>query len=114
VTFCDKTRAVALHLKTQTERLSISDLCDIHCMDAERFLKTPTSEPYNIVFCDPPFRQDWATKLLALLPVHMAPQGLLYLETESETLLDIPAHWTVLKEKTAGQVTYRLLMRIEL
>ncbi len=111
VTFCDKTRAVALHLQAQTERLSIVDVCDISCGDAERFLKIPVTEPYDIVFCDPPFRQDWGPKLLALLPAHMASQGLLYLETEADTLLDIPPDWVVLKEKTAGQVRYQLLMR---
>ncbi|MGL5409851.1 MAG: RsmD family RNA methyltransferase, partial [Shewanella sp.] len=66
---------------------------------------------FDIVFIDPPFRKDLAQKTIQLLDSQgwLNDGALIYVEIESElTHLTIPAHWHTLKEKTAGQVSYRL------
>ncbi|WP_299494084.1 16S rRNA (guanine(966)-N(2))-methyltransferase RsmD [uncultured Shewanella sp.] len=79
--------------------------------DTLTLLKTPPDEPFNIIFIDPPFRQSLAEECIRLLNLHqwIAPDALIYLETETElSALTLPQHWVQLKEKKAGQVTYRL------
>ncbi len=68
-------------------------------------------EGFDIAFVDPPFRKGLAEQTIKLL----SQQGWLndcaqiYVETENElSSLSVPSDWVQLKEKTAGQVTYRL------
>lgn len=66
---------------------------------------------FDIVFIDPPFRQNLVKQVIEKLTVEqsLAAQATVYVETESElTELGIPTHWELLKEKVAGQVAYRL------
>ena len=66
---------------------------------------------FDLVFIDPPFRQNLATPICQLLVERqlLSPSALIYIEIESE-LKDFvaPASWQQLKEKTAGQVSFRL------
>ena len=66
-------------------------------------------EPFDIVFLDPPFRQDYVKKTCALLTNkrHLAPAAYVYTETEPcvpPRVRDLK----VLKQAQAGQVEYRL------
>lgn len=68
-------------------------------------------EGFDIVFIDPPFRKGLAENSIKALTAHnwLKPDALIYVETESElSALPVPADWSQLKEKTAGQVCYRL------
>ncbi|WP_299003477.1 16S rRNA (guanine(966)-N(2))-methyltransferase RsmD [uncultured Shewanella sp.] len=81
--------------------------------DTLTLLNTAPTEPFDIIFIDPPFRQQLAKPCIQKLNTHqwLAPNALIYLETETEVALsslNIPPHWMPLKEKVAGQVTYRL------
>lgn len=79
--------------------------------DTLALLKTPAKIPFNVIFIDPPFHQGLAQQCIQLLETHqwLSHDALIYLETETELgPLNIPQTWTALKEKTAGQVTYRL------
>lgn len=70
---------------------------------------------YDLVFIDPPFRKGLANQALQKLQhdARLKPRTLVYLETEQEWQSDgALSGWQVLKEKTAGQVCYRLLERI--
>ena len=69
---------------------------------------------FDLVFVDPPFRQNLAEKSCFLLESNhwLTEQALIYVEVESElSNLDIPDNWLLLKEKTAGQVICRLYQR---
>ena len=69
------------------------------------------SVSYDLVFLDPPFRQGLLDECIALLSENtiLKPGALVYLELEQERNdLILPAHWVQLKEKVAGQVSYRL------
>ena len=69
---------------------------------------------YDVVFLDPPFRKDLAELCCQLLEQKnlLSDNAMVYLETESE-LTDprVPDNWELYREKTAGQVIYRLYQR---
>ncbi|HBI21363.1 MAG TPA: 16S rRNA (guanine(966)-N(2))-methyltransferase RsmD [Legionella sp.] len=68
-----------------------------------------TSEPFDIVFVDPPFDQSHLLRCIETLahsPL-LVEGGLLYLETPVERVLDARI-WEVVKSKKSGQVVYAL------
>lgn len=74
-------------------------------------LKTPPTEGFDVVFIDPPFRKGLAQACIDGLndQAWLNEDALVYVETEREhPPLNLPGHWLPLKEKQAGQVTYRL------
>lgn len=84
-----------------------------HNTDALTFLKQQ-GEPQDVVFIDPPFRKGLLTETVSLLEENgwLADDAMIYIETEKELALeDIPAHWHLHREKTAGQVCFRLFER---
>lgn len=75
-----------------------------------------TNETYDLVFIDPPFRKNLANPVCQILQERqlLKPAALIYVEVESE-LNDFapPACWQLLKEKSAGQVSFRLYQKSE-
>lgn len=68
--------------------------------------------PFDIIFIDPPFQQNLVAPVLTHLAQNgwLADNALIYVETEkTHPPLTLPEHWHILKEKTAGQVTSRLI-----
>lgn len=79
--------------------------------DTLKLLATSPVEGFDIVYIDPPFRQDLAEKSIQLLSENhwLKDNAQIYVETESEiSQLTVPINWVQLKEKKAGQVIYRL------
>lgn len=110
VTFVDHTRALADALKSNLTLLR-SDTTTIACQDVVAFLSQPATRPMDIVFMDPPFRQGWLDRLLPLIAEQDWVQSgsWVYIEHESElTTPAVPSNWLLHREKTAGQVCYRL------
>ena len=66
-------------------------------------------EPFDVVFLDPPFRQEYVKKACALLANrgHLAPAAYVYTETEPGAPTQAPG-LTALKQARAGRVEYRL------
>jgi len=75
-------------------------------MDALQFLKQNT-QPFDVIFLDPPFGMGWLEKLLPHLAPHLAADGVVYIESES-LFADRPG-WAVFKHGKAGNVHYHLL-----
>jgi 16S rRNA (guanine966-N2)-methyltransferase len=69
---------------------------------------------YDIIFVDPPFAQPQLLDCISFFEQSslLVDQGLLYLESPQEVLLD-PVRWEKLKLKKAGQVTYALYRKKE-
>jgi len=66
---------------------------------------------YDIVFLDPPFRQNLIENTLASLEPLLKLGSYLYIEIEKSTVLpELPENWRVIRDKTAGQVRYHLLL----
>ncbi|NRF32917.1 16S rRNA (guanine(966)-N(2))-methyltransferase RsmD [Vibrio coralliilyticus] len=81
--------------------------------DALSFLQQ-AGTPHHVVFIDPPFRKGLLEQTVTLLESNgwLANDAMIYIETEKELALEgIPTNWHLHREKTAGQVSYRLFER---
>jgi 16S rRNA (guanine(966)-N(2))-methyltransferase RsmD len=78
--------------------------------DALEFLCV-SGDLYDVVFVDPPYRSDLWPRVAQLLPRHLAPQALVYLERAGRAG-PLPG-WEVWRQGRAGQVAYQLLKRAE-
>jgi len=74
--------------------------------DAFDYLKRG-DEVFDLVFLDPPFRQNALAAVLERLPRRLAPRARVYLEAPEP--LEAGAGWGELKRARAGQVSYQLL-----
>jgi len=74
--------------------------------DAFEYLKS-TRDTFDVVFLDPPFRQNAAPALLERLPARLAHGARVYVEAAAP--LELPAPWRELKRARAGQVSFQLL-----
>ncbi|MCF7355437.1 16S rRNA (guanine(966)-N(2))-methyltransferase RsmD [Vibrio sp. CK2-1] len=109
VTMVELNKQAYQQLVTNSSQLKANNI-EIHQQDALQFLQQP-GQAYDVVFIDPPFRQGLLEQTLNLLQQNgwLAENGLVYIETEKELQLpEIPEHWQLHREKTAGQVCYRL------
>lgn len=71
--------------------------------------KTPPT-PFDVVFVDPPFQQRlWQESIDELAEGGwLTPDAAVYIESEPETPIAVPQHWHLHRDKTSGQVRYRL------
>lgn len=80
--------------------------------DASQWLNTFTPEkPFDVVFLDPPFAADLLQPCCDLLQRSglLFKNSLVYIETDRHQSPPItPPTWDLFREKTAGQVCYRL------
>ena len=65
------------------------------------------AERFDVVFLDPPFRQNALPELLAALPPRLQRGARVYVEGDRPA--DVAAPWRELKRARAGQVSYQLL-----
>jgi 16S rRNA (guanine966-N2)-methyltransferase len=63
-----------------------------------------------MVFLDPPFHTDLFSESCELLDDSgcLAKDAIIYVEHELDANVEIPDSWICLKEKSSGQVTYKL------
>ncbi|MBR0574047.1 MULTISPECIES: 16S rRNA (guanine(966)-N(2))-methyltransferase RsmD [Pasteurellaceae] len=112
VTFLEKFAKASQQLKNNLALLK-TDKGKVINTDTLQFLAQKNNElPYDLIFIDPPFNKGFVPQVLDLLIKnnYIAPNGLIYVETEkNHTALVLPETWQILKEKTFGQVTSRLI-----
>ncbi|WP_100754054.1 16S rRNA (guanine(966)-N(2))-methyltransferase RsmD [Vibrio salilacus] len=113
VTLIELNSSAFKQLQSNIAALNTSNLTAVNS-DALSYLKQ-AGTPHHVVFIDPPFRQGLLDETIQLLEQNgwLTDDALIYVETEKELTLDnaIPAHWHLHREKTAGQVSYRLFNR---
>ncbi len=81
--------------------------------DALNYL-SQAGTPHHVVFIDPPFRKGLLSETISLLEQNgwLAEDAMIYIETEKElSIAGLPESWRLHREKTAGQVSYRLYER---
>jgi 16S rRNA (guanine966-N2)-methyltransferase len=108
--FVEQVPAAARTVQEQLKRLGADSKGRVMEMGATRFLRTPT-KPFDIVFLDPPFGTGALTEYVAQLDLGnwVNVGGLVYLENERTAGIPcLPAHWELLKSKSAGEVGYHL------
>ncbi|MBK5144040.1 16S rRNA (guanine(966)-N(2))-methyltransferase [Budviciaceae bacterium BWR-B9] len=105
-------RSIAQQLQQNLQRLN-SDKGQVVHTNALQWL-AQAGTPFDVVFLDPPFRRNLLTETFTLLEQQgwLADEAWIYVEAETEhAVSDAPANWHLHREKTAGQVAYRLYVR---
>jgi 16S rRNA (guanine966-N2)-methyltransferase len=108
--FVEQAAAAARTLQEQLTRLGAGSAGRVMEMGASRYLSSP-SQAFDIVFLDPPFGRDALAEYVPLLDggEWLKPGALVYLENQKkEGVPVLPAHWQLLKSKSAGEVGYHL------
>ena len=113
VAMVEVNKLVTRQLKNIKEQLQTETLQIIH-QDATQLqnLTSILKHKIDIVFCDPPFNKQFVQPLLLSLDDSglLQNRALIYVETEKSLIdLSLPEHWAIIKEKTAGDVRYRLI-----
>lgn len=111
VTLIELDQLAAKQLSKNAELLKASNL-KVENTSALTYLKQP-SKKFDVVFIDPPFRKQLVEQTVALLNQGwLNEQALIYIEMESDAssgvINNLPENWQIVKEKVAGQVSYRL------
>lgn len=109
VTLVEANREVADCLQSQLQLLG-ADNATVVCTSAQQYL-AGSAQRFDIVFVDPPYRaQILQTCIEQLAQGGWLAQGArVYFENaRGEPAPGLPPGWTVLREKTAGQVAYYL------
>ncbi|CAG7857156.1 hypothetical protein MCAMS1_01888 [biofilm metagenome] len=83
--------------------------------DVFRFLAENNSEPFDIVFLDPPFGLNLVAQTCQWLEDKewLNQQAQIYVESGSgnKFVETMPVNWRLMKSKTAGEVSYHLFAR---
>ncbi|MBA4284735.1 MAG: 16S rRNA (guanine(966)-N(2))-methyltransferase RsmD [Xanthomonadaceae bacterium] len=88
-------------------KLDAGSRCEVVRGDGISFLRG-TPNRYEIVFVDPPYDSPLLGSTLANLPRVLKPMNRIYLEWPKGKPPALPAGYSLIKEKAAGQVSYGL------
>lgn len=108
-TFVEHNPELAQALRQNLQTLKCTS-ATVNCQGVEAYLAA-APQAFDVVFMDPPFRQDWLARLYPLLIQQpwLRPGSWVYVEHESElTPPPPPANWQLHRQKHAGQVCYNL------
>ncbi len=117
------TAATFVDQSTQVKQAILANLHLLGCEQAQVYaadtlnwlLHPPQgTEPYDLVFLDPPFRKNLLTACAARLEEQslLRERAWIYVEAEQELkILPVPDNWRLHRHKIAGQVQYALYQR---
>lgn len=108
--FVDSSRTVVQQVTQHLKTLDALDRGQCQLSSALQFLHTAT-QPYDIVFVDPPFKLQLANEVCTALAQRqlLNENALVYVETAtSEPSTAVPPDWRPHRDKVAGAVSYRL------
>ncbi len=111
VQLVENAAVAAAQLRENIEALQATDI-SIRQEDAFEVLRGDVADQYDLVFIDPPFAGGRYEELCKLLDEHgwLSPGALVYIEQDrKQPAPALPAHWKIVKEKTAGNVRYALI-----
>jgi 16S rRNA (guanine966-N2)-methyltransferase len=107
VLMVEQDRAALAELKRSRAALDVPEV-EIVAADAYAWLRA-AHERFDVVFLDPPFRQNALPALLVDLAPRLNEGARVYVE--SADVIEAGAPWVELKRARAGQVNYQLLQR---
>lgn len=115
VSVVERDARVMLAIRALKERLS-ADMIELLSSDAQSAIEQlrRQNRRFELIFLDPPFRQDWIPKITAGLGPVLADSARIYMESEqpvsiAEVQQWLPSHVvTGVKNDQAGQVYYHL------
>ena len=111
VVMVDHDPAVVATLREQLQKLDFSDALLVQ-QDVNSWLQGK-AEPFDIVFLDPPFRENMLPACIDLLEDHgwLAAGARVYIEAERTYTPELPNTWELYRSKNTGQVGYHLARR---
>lgn len=111
VDFIERDSSVAAYITQNLATLGATR-GQVTTRDAEVFLSQP-SQPFDLVFLDPPFNQGLAVHCCSALESRgwLAQDAMIYLETERALTPAVPASWQLHRETQAGESIARLYLR---
>jgi len=113
IVMMDKSKQVISNLKKNADTLATKDIVLI-CKEFSPILPNFFNQQFDIVFLDPPFRQNLIQICSQWLEQHhcLTENAIIYTENESSLKnINVPANWELYRQKTAGQVCYSLWHR---
>ena len=102
-------RAAVVALRANAQRLTAAAI-EVVADDAVKFVAS-SKERFDVVFLDPPFRQNVLADVLGRLPRMLKPGARVYVEAPSP--VEVRGNWRELKRSRAGHVNFQLLERID-
>jgi 16S rRNA (guanine966-N2)-methyltransferase len=108
VVMVERSPGVAAALRANAGLLEASERVEIVEADAVEFASArDTATRFDVVFLDPPYREDWLGRLAPMLAGLLAGDGALYVE--AGTPLDALGRWRTAQRGKAGRVFYHLM-----
>jgi len=111
VVFLEQAPQAAAHIRKAISLLRLADV-EVQQVDTITWLDRP-GVPFHILFLDPPFADARYGEVCRLLHERgwLAPQARIYIEADKALDLGaLPEGWDCVREKTTGQVAYRLFV----
>lgn len=105
--FIEAGRMQAEAIRASAAKLGVEARAEIVQTEALSYLRS-TVRRYDLVFVDPPYDSPLFAGALAVLPRVLKDTSRIYLEWPLGAPPVLPAGYTMLKEKRAGQVSYGL------
>ena len=112
VFFLEKFATAAQQLKKNLASLKTDNGTVINTDTLAYLAQKNNENPFDIIFIDPPFHHQFVPQILPLLQQNnwLAENALIYVETEkNHPPLPLAENWQIIKEKSAGMVTSRLI-----
>lgn len=105
----DQNPVVVRTLREQLQLLEF-DSAQVVQQDVVSWLSMSASEPFDVVFLDPPFRENRLPDCIRQLEAHgwLAAGARIYIEAEKAYTPELPDSWELYRSKHAGQVGYHL------
>jgi 16S rRNA (guanine(966)-N(2))-methyltransferase RsmD len=112
VVMVERDRVALAAIRAAIERLHAAQV-ELVAGDAFEVLArlARAGERFDLVLLDPPFGQGLVERALPLLPALLAPEALVYVETD--TAFEPPPGWRIARRDHAGNVHYHLIHRDE-
>lgn len=114
VVFIDQQTKIVDRLNEQADKFGADNQSFI-CANACHWLQqSPDNSAFDIIFVDPPFKQDLIKKSLACVVPHCSDHARIYVESEKAlNVKDLQPGWQIEKSKKAASVYFHLLCRID-
>ncbi len=111
VVMVDHTAKAVNALEANARSLDADGRLRIVRSDAVEFASAarPSSERFDVLFLDPPYRQGWIEKVAPFLSGLVAEDGVVYVEAEQG--MSSCGDWKTVRSGRAGQVFYHLMRK---
>lgn len=110
VTFVERNPAQASLIGSTKIELNAGDRADVVHGDALCWLGGNVRERFDLIFVDPPYGSGLLAPVLESLPVVMHVGSCLFVEWPTREQPAMGKNYSVFREKTAGRVSYALLV----